>query len=68
MGTQQSVAVVTASCLPWVAATAPGEISETRSPLTTYRNMKRAVRKEASLFGNSNTINEKKLQPKWLLK
>lgn len=59
MGTQQRVAVTTASCRLWVAATAPGETSETRSPLTTCRNMKRVVMKEASLFGNSNTTSEK---------
>ena len=44
-GTEQSVVVTTASCRLWMAATAPGGTSETRSPLTTCRKMKWAENK-----------------------
>ena len=39
-GAEQSIVVTTASCCLWTAASAPGGISETRSPLTTCRKMK----------------------------
>jgi hypothetical protein len=43
-GTEHSKAVTAAPFLLWVAATAPGNTSVTRSPLTTYSNTSQYVR------------------------